>query len=96
MHPSFLNLSGKFNLVPGLSARSSGWKKAVERSQPQHTAFGQENMEKEQKISKGPVLVATLAGAWKRQLSDAQGHTEAKIWVYLFESQGYGENAPGS
>lgn len=53
-------------------------------------------MEKELKISKGLVLVATLAGERKRQLSDAQGHTEAKIWVYLFESQGCGENAPGS
>lgn len=61
-----------------------------------NTAFGQENTEKELRMSKGPVLVATLAGARKHRLSDAQGHTEAKIWVYLFESQGYGENAPGS
>lgn len=77
--------------MPGALGGRRLWKSANH-----NTVFGQENMEKERKISKGPVLVATLAGAWRCQLSDAQGHTEAKIWVYLFESQGYGENAPGS
>lgn len=43
---SFLNLSGKFNPVPGLSARSSGWKKAVERSQPQHSLWAGEHGER--------------------------------------------------
>lgn len=77
--------------MPGALGGRRLWKGANH-----NTAFGQENIEKERKISKGPVLVATLAGEWKRQLSDAQGHREAKSWVYLFESQGYRENAPGS
>lgn len=46
MPPSFLNLSGKFNPVPGLSARSSGWKKTVERSQPQHSFWAGEHGER--------------------------------------------------